>query len=179
MITPDQVSVRSDGICIYLVITVKNSLFSRVLLLLYNAVGLAAILVSLIAWLPALLLVGVLMELVIARYTLWNLFGREMVTVNTKVLTYRHDYGLFATRPVTRTVNKMLHCQAHSTIRAKDGSWQYLTFGSYDSNDLPCLLYQVTLPVEEKDTLYIQQLIDKLYVTRLAEEQAFSVVHLN
>ncbi|BAV04101.1 hypothetical protein FLA_0080 [Filimonas lacunae] len=124
-------------------------------------------------------LVALLLEMVLLKYTLWNFFGRELVTVNTRVLTYQHDYGLFKTKLVTHKVNRMLHCQAFSTIKEKEGTWQYLQFGSYDENDLPSLLYQVSLPVEEKDTLLIQQLIDKLYVTRLAEEQMISVLHLN
>lgn len=177
--TPNLVSVHSDGICIYLTIKVRNALFPKVLLVFFNMLLLTAIMAAVYYWIPVLLLVVAITEVFLGRYTLWNLFGRELIMFNTKALTYQHDYGFFKTKTVTCTMGKLLNCKAVATVRERKVILQYLEFSSYDGNDLPYVLYQVALPVQERDTRLLLQLIDKLYVSKLAEEQVLSVVHLN
>lgn len=177
--TPNQVSVHSDGICIYLTIKVRNALLPRLFLLLINLLMITAVAAAIFYWLPLLFFIATVTEVFVARYTMWNFFGSELIMFNTKAMTYQHDYGFFKTKVVTSTIGKVLHCKAIATVREKNAILQYLEFGSYDENDLPYVLYQAALPVQERDTRLILQLMDKLHVSKLAEEQVLSVVHLN
>jgi hypothetical protein len=129
------------------------------------------------AVLPALILA--VTGLVLGRYTLWNLFGREIIKFNTRAFAFHYEYGFFKTKVITFVLGRVLNCKGAAVGGSKKLKQQYLEFESLDENDFPYVVYQASLPVTEKDTRKIQQLIDKIYVSKLAEEKVFSVVHLN
>ncbi|GGH79182.1 hypothetical protein HNQ91_005158 [Filimonas zeae] len=177
--TPNYVSVYSDGNCIYITIEVRNTLLYRLLLLLCNLLLLLVLATAVYyrAVLPILIIA--VAGMMLGKYTLWSLFGREIIKFNTKAFAFHYEYGFFKTRMVTFVVGRVLSCKGMPVRSGKKLRQQYLEFESLDGNDFPYVVYQASLPVTEKDTRKIQQLIDKIYVSKLAEEKVFSVVHLN
>lgn len=177
--TPNYVSVHSDGNCIYLTIEVRNTLLYRLLLVFCNLLVLLVLVTAVYYRAVLPILIVAVTALVLARHTLWNLFGREIIKFNTKAFAFHCEYGFFKTRVVTFVVGRLLNCKGTPVRGGRQARLQYLEFESLDENDFPYVVYQASLPVTEKDTRKIQQLIDKIYVSKLAEEKVFSVVHLN
>lgn len=100
----DKFIINTDGVCVYVSVSVTNSLVGKILLLLANGIALTVLVLSVVEWIPALLLVTLVMLALLMRYTLWNLFGAENLIINTKSLSYQHDYGFWKTGYTTKDI---------------------------------------------------------------------------
>ena len=167
--------IFSDGICVYVSVSVNNSLVGKVALVVANAFILSVFVLSIKEWIPGLFICTTIFLIMLIRYTLWNFYGKENLIANTKSFSYQHDYGFFKTSYITKPV----HARLILTNEEKEDGI-YCTFITYRKTDnLPVEIYNMTFPVSEKDLQLINLLIEQLYINELSDGDGNSYINLN
>jgi len=109
--------ISSDGHCVYLTSVVKSNLIGKIILILFNAavISLLVLLTNIFSdpgsgsAVIGFLIVLVLYITTLLRYTLWNFWGRENISISTETIKYHFDYGFFSTK------EKIIHFENLST----------------------------------------------------------------
>lgn len=160
--TPPAVSYKSDTVCVYIAAKMKNPRWIKFILIILNIIVFLSLLLALFYWIPALLLIAASIEFGLGRYTLWNIYGREILIINDRSFSYEHYYGYFTTPINTQPISKGIHIKTTSTVVENNETYHYLAFATYDDNNLPVTVYPMALPILEADLKAINKLLDKL-----------------
>lgn len=177
--SPSNLLLRYDGICVYATSKVKPNLVAIMILTFVNIGLLTVITLFAIESLPILVLVFGLAELFIIKYTLWNFFGEERLIINDKTLSYQQHYGFFTTTLNTIAFNKKIWIKDYDRVNQGNISYVKFLFESYDKNSLPEVIYHSVLNITEADFKKFLQYIDKLFIDDLVREHAMPEIHLN
>jgi len=174
----ERIKIYSDEICIYVSIGVNNPLYGKVALILADALILSVLILAIVIWIPGLALVSLLFLFFLTKYTLWNIYGRENVIINTKNVTYQHDYGFFKTDYTILPINKGLSLKV-APAKPTENKELLIKMTSYNDNDLPVEIYTMALSVPEDDVIRLNMLMKQLFVDKMAEEYMLPPIHLN
>ena len=167
---------HSDGICVYVLTEVNKSVASKLLILVADALILSVLIFSITEWIPGLFICTLIFLAFLAWCTLWAFWGKENLIINTKSLSYQHDYGFFKTKFTIKPIHARLIVISRKT---EDGD-MHCSFVSYqESNDLPLEIYSMTLPISEKECERINTLIGELYVDKLSDDYEFPYINFN
>lgn len=169
--------IRTDGICVYASIGIRIALIGKIYLMVMHAAALLVIGVALKEWIPMLLLVALLFEGWLLKYTLWNLFGKERLIINTKSISFQYDYGFFKTDYVTREIHRMLDIRLSETDLKSDR--RYLHFLSCNENDIPLEIYSAALTVTEGEGERLAMQVKQLFVDTFTEQYELPPIHMN
>src|SRR5690606_16432638 len=93
----NDLQLKYDDICVYATTVVKATIISKIILALINFILLVAITVFFIEHILLAAMAFLGLELLVIKYTLWNLFGEERLIINTKTISYQQHYGFFTT----------------------------------------------------------------------------------
>jgi hypothetical protein len=166
---------HSDGMCVYVQTEVNNSVASKLLIIVADTLILSVLILSIVEWIPGLFICTLIFLAFLTWTTLWAFWGKENLIINTKSLSYQHDYGFFKTRYTVKSIHARL-----IVISQKTDDEVRCSFVSYqESNDLPLEIYSMTLPISEKECERINTLIEELYVDRLSDDYEFPYINLN
>jgi hypothetical protein len=178
--------IRKDGVCLYVTTEVKAESIGKIILLLLNLIifiGICAIMVSVEEQnigrsLLGLIIFSILLFYTLGRYTLWNFFGKEIFIINTKTISVQYDYGFFLTALDTKPLNHLSYeyCKMREEKGEETGK---LLFYSYNEQELPELIFGLTLPVDKGQTEEIIYSIKELYNDRFVEKFNFPYQSLN
>ena len=180
--------ITNDGASVYLDSAVRPNKMVRIALFIANLLACAIYGLILYAiWgeeVPrlSLFLVYALLPLLyvgtLGRLTLWNLFGREYVIINTKTIAYRRNYGFFTTALKVLTFKDL-----HYTIlgRGKDSGIDSgtLQFAHHNEQGLSVRLFttSVTLPIKRLKEVTDQ--VRFLFALETISDPEYNVIHLN
>ncbi|MES2064319.1 MAG: hypothetical protein V4456_20550 [Bacteroidota bacterium] len=174
----EKTKIYSDEICVYVSIGVSNPLYGKIALVLADAIILSVLILAIVIWIPALALVSTMFLFFLTKYTLWNLYGRENVIINTKTVSYQHDYGFFRTGYTTVPFKKGLSLKV-GPAKPAENKELLLLISSYNDNDLPVDIYTTTLSMPEDDVIRLDTLMKQLFVDKMADEYMLPPIHLN
>lgn len=156
-------TVDEDGNSIKVTIAVQSSLAGKIFLYSLNILLIAVIVLFFIGDIGVITLFITVMEVLLLRYSLWNLYGSETVILKKHALSYQHHYG-FIKMPL-RTVNitkKLRVIPFHENFQAGNKAMK-LIFESIDERLQPVNLYQTSLSVSNTDYKNFMNSFDKLY----------------
>lgn len=110
----------------------------------------------------------------VGKLALWNLFGTELLIINTKSVSYQRSYGIFQTN--LRTYSFQHLRITPRVIREEDNSTYYkLQFYNYNENNLPELLIESSIPLPEQHIVEVFEQLNTLF----APETGFPPLSLN
>ncbi|MNY50835.1 hypothetical protein D3C86_1863760 [compost metagenome] len=118
------------------------------------------------------------MEVLLFRYSLWNLYGLETIVLKKNALSYQHHYG-FLKMPL-RTVNITKNLRVipfHENFQAGNKAMK-LIFESIDERLQPVNLYQTSLSVSNTDYKRFMNSFNKLYKQH-PEEYVLPLLQMN
>ncbi|WP_432712535.1 hypothetical protein [Pedobacter sp.] len=162
-----KVKIEYDGISVHLSMEAETSKIAGMVMLFLNLMGFALIIVGIVEWMLVLLILGILWLLFFGWLTLWNLFGREVITITTRSLNHQHHYGLYKTKLETKKINKALNISLIPAMEHWGENHYQLIFESFNDHNMPEEIYRSTLPISETHLQLLKHSIRKLYFKKV------------
>jgi hypothetical protein len=162
-----KVNIVYAGGQVQLSIKAETSAKAKITLLFFDLMGLVILVISVYEWLLGLLIMGILWSVCVGTLTLWNLFGKETITITKNALTYQQHYGFYKTKLESKPVHRALNI---SLIPVPDHSGEphyQLIFESYNAQQLPEEIYRSTLTISAADLECLKQNIRLLYIKKM------------
>jgi len=168
-----------DGVCVYVTTTVKAGITAKIILSFINLVLLGIIIFFTFEHIVIASIVFSGFELLVIKYTLWNLFGEERLIINTKSLNYQQHYGFFTTSLHTINFNKKIIIRPYEEVFEADVKYSKFLFESYDENNLPVVIYHTVLNITEEDFVKLVRQIDQLFLDEMVTSNEMPAIYLN
>jgi apolipoprotein N-acyltransferase len=93
------------------------------------------------------------------KYLLWNIYGEEVVVINSKSLSYSYNYGVVKTS-IKSIQSKSIRISYEITHSIDEQLFGHLVFrGNNPDNNLPYILHETAINIEEK---VLQDTIEKI-----------------
>ena len=109
------------------------------------------------AFLVPIFLVSFLFYFFIFRYTLWNWFGKELLIINTKSVSYQLDYGFYLTKLKTIPFSR-LGLSSEIIQKTDETSFGKIYFFNYrEEDDLPEPIYETAIIIPENKVEEIKE----------------------
>jgi hypothetical protein len=162
-----KVKIDFDGVNVHLSIEAETSKIVRAIMVFLNFMGVVLILIGIYEWLLILVILGALWVVFFGWLTLWNFFGRELITINTKQLTYQHQYGFYKNKVESRNVSKALNISLIPAVEHHGENYFQLIFESYNELNLPEEIYRSAFPISQTDLNVLKISIRKLYFKKV------------
>lgn len=170
--------IYTDGICIYISVKVTNPLVGKVVLVLANLMVLFPVILGITEGILAMTLAFGAFFLILLKYTLWNFWGRENIIVNTKSVSYQHEYGVFKTNYTTKSLFGRLLIEYFDN--KKEPGCVNCRFISYSEiTDVPFEIYTMVFPLSQKDVDKLRTYLDKLFIDHLSDGLGMPHISLN
>ncbi len=170
--------ISYDEVCVYTSIKVKASPIAKFILAFINLFLLSVIVVFFIEGVILAALAFTAMELLMIKYTLWNILGEERLIINAKTISYQQHYGFFITPLHTRKFNKKVVVLPYDEVIDEIVTVKFL-FESYDENNLPYVVYQSVLNITEADFEKLIKEIDRLFIDEMTSSYTMPGIHMN
>jgi len=172
-------TIDSDGICLFITLTLRTSLAGRLVLIFLNIVCASIIILATTEKITAMALSFTLIFLFLIRYSLWNFYGKEYLTINTKSIRYQHDYGFFKTTPQTNKIGTSLMVQGQNIYQTGKSKQVRLVFISHNEHDFPEEVYHVAIPITQKNANAVIRGINLLYLDKVTDDYSLPPIHMN
>lgn len=180
--------ITNDGACVYLDSSIKPDTIAKVTLVLLNLFSL--LLFGVIAYAtwktntPRVLLfaIYVLLPVIygmsVGRLTLWNLFGKEYVIINTQSLSFKRNYGIL-TGKLKVLPYKGLHYTIKETEQHLGIAYGIINFAQHNQRGHSVNLFttSITLPIKQLSNLVEQ--ISFLFTLEQISDPEYEIIHLN
>jgi hypothetical protein len=132
-------------------IAVKPSLASAIFLYALNIMLISIIILFTIGGIGIIVLFIVAFEVLFLRYSIWNLYGSEIVTLKGDRLTYQLHYSAIKLPLRSRTIHQSIRViPFHDNFQTANTAVK-LIFESTDEDNDPVNLYQTTLLISRED----------------------------
>lgn len=144
-------------------ISVQPSLSLKIALYLLNILLIAVIVLFTVGGVGFIVLFIVAFEILFLRYSIWNLYGMEVVTLTKHSLSYQQFYGFLKLGIRQFKINKTIRViPFHENFQAGNKAMK-LIFESYDSDHEPVNLYQTALVISTADYQAFMKSFNQLY----------------
>lgn len=148
---PGNFKVNYDGENLSTTITVQPSVALKISLYLLNILFLSIIILFTIGGVGIIVMFILVFEILFLRYSLWNLYGSESITLTRNELSYRQHYGFIKLPQKTFKINKSIRViPFHENFQAGNKAMK-LIFESFDEDNEPVNLYQTALAISRQD----------------------------
>jgi hypothetical protein len=165
-----KVEFKNDRVNLHIQIREEPSVLTRILMFAVNICSIAIVIVALVDWLLGLVVLGVLLTLLSGWITLWYCFGSETLTINTRTLSFQHNFGLYKGPLETRRINRAINISL-TPARAHTKNEHYnLIFETYNDFQIPEEIYRTTLSITKADFAILKTSIRSLYFERVNPE---------
>lgn len=155
--------VNEDEGAITATITIRSSLSSKIFLYALNILLISVIILFFIGDIGVITLFITVMEVLLFRYSLWNLYGSETVTLKKHALSYQQCYGPVKMSLRTRSITKALKVfPFHENFQAGNKAMK-LVFESVDESLHPVNLYQTSLAISQQDYKTFMEAFNRFY----------------
>jgi hypothetical protein len=163
-----KVKIDYDGINVSLLIEVEASRIAKVAMFFVIAFGIAVLGIALVEWLLGLLIAAVLWLILFGWLCLWNLFGKELLIINSKSLSYQHTYGFYVTPLETKRIYRAMNISLVPALEKQGKLLYHLVFESFNHNDLPEELYRTALPISSDELETLKKYIRRSYFEKVS-----------
>lgn len=148
---PGRFKVSHEGENLSTTITVQPSVALKISLYTLNILFLSVIILFTIGGVGVIVLFIVVFEILFLRYSIWNLYGSETITLNRNTLSYYQQYGFLKLPLKTFEINGPIRViPFHENFQASNKAMK-LIFESLDQDGDPVNLYQTALTISKPD----------------------------
>jgi len=172
-------AIISDGVCVYFTANSSNPVLGKVLLLIADSAICIVLVFSIFENIGGLILASLLLVLFFGHYTLWNLLGRENLIINTKTISYQHDFGLYKSAYTTKKINKLLEILIVNKLPEKEQNDLQLRFFSYNDADIRVELYTTVFHISSTDAEKLNKMVNNLFIDKVTESYTLPPINLN
>lgn len=149
--TPGKFKVNYDGGQLSTTITVQPSIALKISLYVLNILFIAIIILFTIGGVGVIVLFILVFEILFLRYSIWNIYGAETITLTHDTLSYQQEYAFLKLPLKTFKINKSIRViPFHENFQAGNKSMK-LIFESLDESNEPVNLYQTALVISRED----------------------------
>lgn len=161
---PANFKVNYDGTSLTATITVQPSLALKITLYLLNILLIAVILLFTVGGVGVIVLFIVAFEILFLRYSIWNLYGSEHITLKKGTFSCQQFYGFFKLAVKTFNINNkpIRVIPFHENFQAGNKAMK-LIFESNDDQNEPVNLYQTALGISHEDYVIFMRSFNQLY----------------
>lgn len=156
-----------DGNNVCITIKSKVSLTNRVFLISGNLSFLGMAVLAVTFRMPAVAFASILFFAFFLRYSLWKLYGRERLTINKRLVTYRHSCLFFKTDLQTRQVGKKITVIPYELYGQRTPKMVNVIFETCNVNNVPENVYEFSLPVRVEQAEMISYMLSLLYLNKV------------
>ncbi|ACU04628.1 hypothetical protein [Pedobacter heparinus] len=155
--------VDEDGSSITATLVVRSSLGGKIFLYTLNVLLIGIIILFFIGNIGVITLFITVMEVLLFRYSLWNLYGSETVVLKKHSLSYQQRYGPIKMPAKTLNITKSLKVfPFHENFQTGNKAMK-LVFESVDESLHPVNLYQTSLAISQQDYKSFMVAFNRLY----------------
>lgn len=160
---PGDFKINYDGNSLSVTINVQPSLSMKIALYLLNILLIAIIVLFTVGGVGVIVLFIIAFEILLLRYSIWNLHGVETIVLTKETLSYQQFYGFFKLGVRSFKINRTLRViPFHENFQAGNKAMK-LIFESYDSDNEPVNLYQTALGVSRSNYEVFMKAFNQLY----------------
>ncbi len=167
-----------DEVCVYATIKINSSPIAKFILAFINLFLLGIIMLFFMEKVIIAALVFTAVEFFMIKYTLWNILGEERLIINAKSISYQQHYGFFTTPLHTVKFNKKVVVLPYDRVTDETVMVKFL-FESYDENNLPYVVYQSVVNIDEADFEKLIKEIDRLFIDEMTSSFVMPGIHMN
>ena len=162
---PGNLKVNYDGTSLSATITAQPSLALKITLYLLNILLIAVILLFTVGGIGVIVLFIVAFEILFLRYSIWNLYGSEHMTLKKGTFSRQQFYGFLKLAVKTFNIDKPIRViPFHEDFQAGNKAMK-LIFESYDDDNEPVNLYQTALSISREDYVIFMKSFDQLRIS--------------
>lgn len=148
---PGNFNVDHNGEALSATIAVQPSLALKISLYALNILFISIIILFTIGGVGVIVLFILVFEILFLRYSIWNLYGAETITITRETFSYQQHYGPLKMALKTFKINKSINViPFHENFQAGNKAMK-LIFESFDDDNDPLNLYQTALVISPKD----------------------------
>ncbi|MBL4642981.1 MAG: hypothetical protein JKY44_05260 [Flavobacteriaceae bacterium] len=178
----NEININSDGINVYVIMEIRIHNGLKVVLVGVT-ITVIVLLVFLLSMLdvkeePKLIFPMVTIPLLVfyflVRYTLWNLFGKENLIINTKSISSNFEYGWYKTNLKTILIDRLGFGQefVREFELVKYGN---LNLYNYDKlTHLPEVIYSTSIELTLDEIKEIENKISEIFIDEFREVNKFT-----
>lgn len=145
----------------------ETSMLAKAAVVILNGIGMTVVFIGVYDWLLIVLTIGMLWQLFFGWLILWHFFGKEVITLTTKKLTYQHHYGFLKTKIQDCNIRKALYISLIPTPPHRQLNEFQLIFESLNEYDLPDEIYRSIFSINETELNLLKIAIRKLYLKKV------------
>ena len=174
--------IQFDGVNVYVNLSIKVDRISNIMVAGFNiiAISLFVLLVSAVEkqevgkFIIPFAIMSILIIFFPLRYMLWNFFGKEILIVNTKCISWAYNYGFFKTNLKKIPFRRI--ATSYEFVRESGGiDFGRLQFINYSPlTNLPVTIHTTSVLAPKGDIEKIQNAIEQLFYQKDNSSISFS-----
>ena len=178
----DKCVIRDDGINIYITLINVSRLIAKIgliMMCIFLSLPFFIIIIYGGSDTPGGAAFGLIIFLILyivlpLRLTIWNLFGKEHLIINTKTFSYQHDYGIILTNLKTQKID-LIGLGLNVIGQINDEDYGKLDISNFDKEtDIPQLIYESSIYLTKSNFDTIIDNIKKIYENVEVEDFGFT-----
>ncbi|WP_442592082.1 hypothetical protein ACSBL2_12750 [Pedobacter sp. AW31-3R] len=156
-----------DGNNIYITVGSNIALSSRCFLIICNFIVVCGIVFSLLQGMYVFTTGAFVFLSFLMRYTIWNLFGKEIITINAKAITYRKTYLFFSSPLLTRGVGNKLTVVSYDIHVYRQSQQVKVILETCYNGSSPENLYEFSFPLTTDQAEMVNYVVSLLYLNKI------------
>ena len=162
-----KVELKRDYVHLHVLIEAETSNNVKGILIFFNICTLSIVVLSILDWLLALFVIGVLLTALFGWLTLWYGFGKEKLIINTKSLRYQYMYGLYTTKIETQPIKRALNVSLTPSRERNGLEYFNVIFETYNKFDVPEEIYRTSLAITRAEFAILKLSLRALYFEKV------------
>lgn len=172
-------SIDYDGSNVYLTVSSHISLALKLFLIICNIVILFAIVLSFLYHMPIVMFAVFVFSSFFIKYSIWKMFGREVLNINTKVLAYRKNYLFIKSPWETKKIAQQLNVISYDIHAYGEQQRIKVILESTTTGQAPQNLYEFSLTLTAEQAEMINYVISLLYLNKITFDYQYPKYSLN
>jgi len=162
-----KIELKKDYINLHVVIEAETSKVVKSILIFFNLCTVAIIVLSLIDWLLALLVIGVLLMTLFGWLTLWYGFGKEKLIITSGSISYQYQYGFYRTKIASETIRRALNISLAPSRERNGLEYFNVIFETFNQQNVPEEIYRTALSINRAEFAVLKRSLRALYFERV------------
>lgn len=162
-----KVELKKDYVNLHVSIEAETSKIVRGILIFFNLCTFGVVAISLVDWLLALFVIGVLLTALFGWLTLWYGFGKEKLIITSKSISYQYHYGFYSTKIESQPLRRALNISLAPSRERNGLEYFNVIFETYNENNAPEEIYRTSLAINRAEFAVLKRAIRTLYFEKV------------
>lgn len=144
-------------------LAIRSSAGSKIFLYALNILLISIIILFFIGDIGVITAFITVMEVLLFRYSLWNLYGSEIIVLKKDSLSHQQFYGIIKMPLRSVNITRSLKVfPVHDNFQAGNNAMK-LVFESVDESSHPVNLYQTSLAISQQNYKILMETFNRFY----------------